>query len=297
MQTRPSVTILLSAVVLCVWLAIHPTIGATQSVTSPPLDSPLPTPTPTPTPSKEVQIALNYITNQKNIPLEQLLVVGEEPQIFPLLGRSYTLVTIIHDQPDNFRSFSLLVDPMNGQVEEDVNSVHAAEAEALRAKYGKLEPALYDRLQAIGDDEHLVIAIWAAHTAEERTPEAIAAEVASLYPEAAKALAEQGVAWAIADPDLCAEIEQKYNQLLTDEVSKRVQPIIEWLKAKGYEVEEFPGMPSVAATVAKRVINELGKRDDILLNCQPHEMQKNQIFNAIFTAKKTIDNFINNIIM
>ncbi|MBX3015245.1 MAG: S8 family serine peptidase [Caldilineaceae bacterium] len=133
----------------------------------------------------------------------------------------------------------------------------------MRTKYGKLEPALYDRLETVNDEELVPIAIWAAHTASERTPEAIAAEVSKAYPEAAKSLAEQGVAWAVADPDLRSEIEQAYNKLLVAETTKRVQPIIEWLKDRKYEIEEFPGMPSVAATVTKRDILELTKLESV----------------------------------
>lgn len=223
----------------------------------PPLDSPLPTPTATPIPSQDAQIALDYLVTQQQLPKEELQIVSEETVAFTQLGRTYTLVTIIHDQPDRFQSFTLLVDQKTKAVAEDLNALRAAEADAVRAKYGKLEPTLYDYLQTIGDDELVPIAVWAIQGVGERSPDEIAAELATRYPEGAKALAEQGIVWAVDDPKLRTQIEQEYNQALTAATTERVAPIVAWLREKGYTVEELSGAPSVAATIRKVHIMEL----------------------------------------
>jgi hypothetical protein len=185
---------------------------------------------------------------------------------FPHLGLTYTLVTLIHDRPDQpelTRQFSLLVDPASGEVREDINALRAAEEEAYRAKYGKLHPELYELLQSASDDTLFPIAVWAAPFPGQRSLRELEEEAARLHPDAVKALQERGVAWAVDDPDLRIQIEQKYNQLLAEETHKQVQPVIEWLQARGYAVQELPGVPTVAATLTKQDILALAQRPDV----------------------------------
>lgn len=62
--------------------------------------SPLPTPTPNPTQvgvSSEAALALGYIAAQESIPSEQLEVIGQEARDFPLLNRTYILVTLLYN--------------------------------------------------------------------------------------------------------------------------------------------------------------------------------------------------------
>lgn len=60
------------------------------------------------------------------------------------------------------------------------------------------------------DEETIAVAIWAVEASGEDSTRAAQEEVAQLYPEAAKALQEQGVAWAVADTTLAEEIRQAY---------------------------------------------------------------------------------------
>lgn len=209
--------------------------------------------------SEAAEIALGYIAEQEGLPATELQVVGEETLVFPNLERTYILVTIIHDQPEAFRSFSVLVDPDTGEVEPDVNQIRADDEAAYQAKYGKLDPGLYEHLQTAADGQLIPIAIWATATDTVRTPEEIAAELATIYPQGQEALETVGVVWAVEDPELRLEIKQRYNQLLAEETARQVQPIAEWLENREYEVQRLSGIPSLAATVTKQDVLALAE--------------------------------------
>jgi len=105
---------------------------------------------------------------------------------------------------------------------------------------------VYERLQQVTDEAPLPVAVWAAHTETARSQAAIEAEIIARYPVAAKALAQKGVLWAVADPELALEIQRSYEQLLAEAAAARVQPIMTWLKEQGFTAEEFAGMPAMA---------------------------------------------------
>ncbi|MCB0104648.1 MAG: S8 family serine peptidase, partial [Caldilineaceae bacterium] len=222
----------------------------------------MPTPEPKPTTpplSPEAQAALTYLAEQEKIPTDQLVVTSEEFRDFPLLGRRFVLVTILHDQADAPQSYRVLVDPTSKAVEPDFDGVLLAEQAATQDKYGKFDLPLYDKLQASEENEAIPIVIWAAETGEEDAVKAAEHEVAELYPEAAKALAERGVAWSVDDEALRLEIKRKFAELLAARSAKRTEPIVAWLEEKGYSVEKVEGSPIVAATLRKQDILALAE--------------------------------------
>ncbi len=125
-------------------------------------DSPLPTPEPTATTlplSPEAQAALAHLAEQKKIPVDQLVVTSEELRDFPLLGRRYVLVTLLHDQANAPQSYPVLVDPTSKAVEPDFDGILLAEQVAAQDQYGKFDPPLYDKLQASADNEAIPVVI------------------------------------------------------------------------------------------------------------------------------------------
>ncbi|BAM01518.1 putative protease [Caldilinea aerophila DSM 14535 = NBRC 104270] len=217
---------------------------------------------PTPIPP-EAEMALHFVAAQHRIPQDQLAFGSQETLTFPLLGRSYTYVTVHYDAPDGFQLFAVLVDPAAKTVEPDFNAVRAAEEAAYRARYGKLDPALYERLQQVADEATLPVAVWAAHTEAARSQAEIEAEIVARYPAAGEALAQKGVLWAVADPELALEIQRSYEQLLTETTAARVRPIRTWLEEQGFTAEEFPGMPVLVAHLPKHTIAALSERQDV----------------------------------
>jgi len=226
------------------------------------LESPLPTLLPTPI-SPEVEIALRYIAEREGIAPDKLEVAGEEPLTFEFLGKSYIYVTLFHTLPESSQVFSLLVDPITKTVEPDFNAIQASDRAAQYAHYGKLEPALYDRLQKSGDDEEIFVAIWLAHSTTERSMDEIIAAVIARYPEAGKALAEEGIIWDVDDPKLSVEIQVEYERLIAENMAVRGDALVVWLQTEGFTGEATSGMPVVYVKLPKETILATAQREDV----------------------------------
>lgn len=199
---------LLIAVVLCLGFALLYSIDAGAQTDAIPFDSPLPLPTAPPTPaplSPEAEVAVQYIAAHEGIKRERLVFARQETVEFPTLGRKFANVNVFSDSAEDPRSFTILVDMATLTVEPDYNAIRMAEDAAYLAKYGNLNPGLYERLQKIGDEEVLPVAIWVAPSQTERTEEDIQAEVIARFPTAREALMQKGVLWAVLDPDLAAK--------------------------------------------------------------------------------------------
>jgi len=104
------------------------------------------------------------------------------------LGRAFQAVTALDLESGHF--YQVLVDLTSGQVEERA-AIEAAEAQQRRASYGKFQPALYERLQTMQDDEMVKVTLWVVAAPGESLAEqqaAIFAELAAQYPAAREAL-------------------------------------------------------------------------------------------------------------
>jgi len=231
-------------------------------------DSPVPTPplppTPTPLPpSAEAQKALLYVSEREGIPTEGLLIINDYERAFPLIGRAFRAVTILDIRTTEGQAYSVLVDLVDGHIEEDVNGVEAAEEAAYQARYGKFHPSLYERLQKVGDDDLLPVAIWVAGDAKVRTREEVFAELAARYPEVATAMEHGRKPFEVDDPALAQEIRGEYRRMLAEDTAVRVGSLMDHLSQHGFEVRTYGAMPSVTAVLPKKVIEELAERDDV----------------------------------
>jgi len=126
----------------------------TPSPTSSPF--PLPTPSPTPPPSDEAQIALRYVSETHDIPLDKLQVGDEIISQYPLTGRTLWRAKVGDAQ--GTKVYLVEIDLENRQV-VDGEAIRRAEGEAYRQTYGKLEPALFERLETMKPDDEMPI--WA----------------------------------------------------------------------------------------------------------------------------------------
>ena len=157
---------LLTLLALGLATIIIQSVPGTQALLNSPLptpasfDSPLPTPVPSPSPtpgaSVEAQKAQVYLAQREKIAPENLVIVNEFRRKALLLGRTFQAVTVLDTESGRF--FQVLVDLDSGQV-EDRTAVEEAEEQHHRAKYGKLQPALYERLQAMREDETVTVTI------------------------------------------------------------------------------------------------------------------------------------------
>ncbi len=264
---------LLILLVLGLTLSIIQSMPETQALLNSPLltpasfDSPLPTPvpspSPTPGPSVEAQKALAYLARREGIAPENLVVVNEFRREAPLLGRTFQAVTVLDLESGRF--FQVLVDLNNGQV-QDRAAVEEAEEERHRAQYGKLQPALYERLQAMRGDETVTVTIWVSAPPGRSLAEQQAAAFATLeerYPQARAAMERSGKPMDVDDPALAERIYEEYVQILNAETASRIQPLVQALEAQGFTVRTVEGLPAVTATLPRMVIEEVAARDDV----------------------------------
>lgn len=279
-----ALTITISAVIAL--SQVHPSVASQAKLFDSPLPTPppyppsktptsvpppvtatpqLPTPTPTSSPSQAAQRALTYIAKQEGIPIDALSIVADHSTEYPNLGRQFQVVTVLDTRPQG-QVYKLLVDLRSGRVEEDVSALLAAEARAHQARYGKLQPALYERLQLLNEDETLPVAIWVAAGPGQSLAEqqaTIFATLAAKYPEVQAAIDHLGKPMDVSDPELRQRIEDEYLALLTDQTDMRALPLVTELRRRGFAVTTYSGMPSFTAVLPKRLILELARRPDV----------------------------------
>jgi hypothetical protein len=253
-----------------------------------PLSSPLATPSPASTstsPYGWTQQALNYVTARYNIPPDKLLIVNEHERAYPLTGRRFQAFTVLDTRTPQSPSYSFLIDIATGVIEEDVAAIRTAEDVASSKKYGKFQPALYDRLQQVSNTAVLPIAVWLAPQANQHTFPQVYAELTARFPEAAHALAKGGKPFDVNNPALAEKIREAYDQLQDENVSARTQPVIDYLKGKGFAVTSYSGMPSVATRLPKWAILALANRDDVSMIYLTEEQGANTMDTAASTDR------------
>jgi hypothetical protein len=252
-----TVVFLVGLVLFFVGISISPQPRA-RAATIPPPPTPLPTSNPT-----AAQQALAFIAKREHIPLANLLVVHEFPRDALILGRGFQSVTLVHQQDGRF--FTVLVDLQSGKF-ENPSDIEKAEARALRAKYGKLLPALYDRLQTMQETDTVPVMIWVANQPGQHRgarEQAALAALAAKYPHVRAALARSGKPMDVGDRALSRQIEKEYAALLDAGVDQTIQPLVKALETSKIQAAISPGLPAVSVALTKRAILLFAQRSDV----------------------------------
>lgn len=276
-------------VTMVILSSAHPDMSSESGIVQLPLDTPslvspsLPLPTLSQhAPSTAAQKALLYIANRESVPTDTLTVVADHPTEYPALGRRFQVVTLLDTWPDG-QVHKLLVDLADGRVEENISDLLAAEAQAHQSRYGKLEPALYERLQAMSDKDTVPVAVWVAarpgkSVADQQ--EAVFAVLAARYPKAKAAMEQSGKPMDVDDPELVERIYAEYIELLDAETLTRTRPLVIALEQQGFTVTIYKGMPSFTSILSKQVILELSQREDVS-SIYLIEAEKQQEMNSV----------------
>ncbi len=246
--------------------AYPPPATSTPPAYPPPSVSPTPITLPPPKSSQAAQKALDYIVKRDGIPVEALTILDDRLIEYPSLRRKLQVVTLLDTRPEG-QVYKLLVDLASGRIDDDRStSLDAEEAQAYQAKYGKLQPALYERLRMLTDKDALPVAIWIASPPGKTLAdlqEAALAAVATKYPAAQAAMARSGKPMDVDDPELARRIEAEYIALLKSEIKALVQPLVTDLRRRNFAVAVHEGLPSLTAILPKSIILEMGKRADV----------------------------------
>jgi len=243
-------------------------------------DSPLPPPVV----ESYAQIALQYIVKREGVPIDDLLIAHQHRREYPLLGRQFMAFTIF-DQITR-RDFYLLVDLEDGSVVDDVETMERAEAEAHRAKYGELHPLLYERLQTVGEEETLPVAIWVGGE-RGRSREEVYAILSSRYPEVQERLARHTSPFDVDDPALARQIRAEYERMRQDDIAARIHPLVTYLESRNIAVETHYLLPSVTVNLSRQEILALARRDDVQTIYLVEGEEETELDTAVHTNRVT----------
>lgn len=167
-------------------------------------------------------IAILHIAQRENIPIQALSIYTHHLTKYSLINRQFDQLGIIDSRP-NGKIYIILVDASTNEIIDDLDTIADAEAHAFTAKYGKLEPALFEHLNKTKDNQLIPIMIWVAAKSDQLLPEReIVARniVNSKHPEIqASALSTHGPSLNIRDTELARRINAETSILLDNDVT------------------------------------------------------------------------------
>jgi hypothetical protein len=219
----------------------------------------------TPNTSEAAENVLIHIADVKSIPIDELVVVNDHSTTYLASGREFQLVTVLGTRPDG-RFYDLLVDLSSGRIYTNTAVVRKAEEQAYHALYGKLDPALYERLQDVGDTEELPVAIWVSGAPAQTLVELqkqFFGQLAVKHPEIPSVLEYYGKPADVGNPRLEQEIEDEYLSMLTMQMQTRTHPVVTKLEQQGFAVNTYPGMPSFTVVLPKWKILEMNNQENV----------------------------------
>jgi hypothetical protein len=177
-----------------------------------------------------------------------------------------------------------MVDLADGSIIDRIEDIEQAAQQAQQARYGKLEPALFDRLQTMKPNDEVKIAIWVAGKPR-RSREELYAALAAKYPEAKAALERSGKPFDVGDPQLGNALEAEYTRMVEEDEAALTQPLINTLRGRGYDVTALRAMPAVAAKLPKSIILEIASWPNVQKIYLDDDKQKPAVDSAVPTDR------------
>jgi hypothetical protein len=156
-------------------------------------------------------------------------------------------------------TYLALMDLASGQFYDNEQPLMDAEDAVYLWRYGKLDVELYERLQRLGLDDPVDVAIWVAGSVN---IEALWAEIAARRPGLVRYSLKPG---DVADPTAAAQERIEYIALLESRTAARTGPLATTLQARGFVVTVHQEIPTLTARLPKRVIQELAERPDVAI--------------------------------
>ncbi len=201
--------------------------------------------------------AITYISERYRISRENLQITHTFETHFQLINRRFQVFSLLDVSQVEIAEYFVMIDLTTGEAEEDWRGIEEAEAIAYQQKYGKLSPALYERLQSVTDDTPLLIAVWLAGGGETEHLITLRDQLKTLNDQLKMGSDTQA---------RIAEIEAEYNQELAQTIAVRQKPVLDWLQAQKVNadaIQTFALMPSIVAELPKATILALSHLDEV----------------------------------
>ena len=196
--------------------------------------------------------ALQHIAQTQDIPIEQLSVVYKTQAHYRMIDKKLWCMKISDHKSDEMYAASM---DMDGNI-VDESEIKGQDSKAYTGKYGKLEPALYDRLRDASGEEMIKVGIWLTPIDGERIEKEILSKCLSgNRPVPDDKEGRMGGGSAVRNEIFAAKKEA---------YALKEKPVIDHLKAKGFEIiyASFSA-PLIFAELPREEIIALGGRDDI----------------------------------
>jgi len=176
--------------------------------------------------------AIKYISERYNVPSENLSILNEGEATFSLTGQNVRAVKML--DVETMKIYGLYIDT-NGEI-VNIETIKARESEEYTTKYGKLERALFDRMQNTGSDELIEVVIWLPST--------------NTYVPKPRSFTEDEFGEFLASRKNAYSIKQ--------------EPIVDFITTSGFQVVyRSLYSPMVFAKLPKSMIIELQSRPDV----------------------------------
>ncbi len=217
-------------------------------------------PSPTPTPSEYAKLALLYIADREGLPIEELEVTYEHVRTYLYSDASFMVVKIRHARTK--QTFRVLVDLTDNSIVPDTENVERQDAEARLARYGKLDPLLFERLKNVQDGERIQVAIWVGGE-RGRSQTARYNQLAQRFPEVAAARARHASPFDLPDQASARRVREEHYNMVQEDMAIRTDPLMHFLKAKNVAVEPTTAAPVIVAALTQKEIEQIAHRHDV----------------------------------
>lgn len=192
-------------------------------------------------PVDKEKVVKNLLSKKHNIAIDKLEIKDSSPIQLPLTGKTanrYKAIDII-----NGNVYGIAIDDNGNEVE--IQKLLQDEDNAKKAKYGKLDPALSDKLQTSGNQEIGVI-VWLEDQSKDKTTKkdyAVDLTTDENFP-------------GIQDPEVVKKLDQAKKDRKIN-VNAIVDPFSKKMSQKGYKHNVDTSAPVIYAKLKKEQINDV----------------------------------------
>jgi hypothetical protein len=181
--------------------------------------------------------------------------LGRDPATGQLVWLGKTMDTKLE------RAYQIAIDGQGREI--DPLDLERADALARRAGYGKLESRLYYLLPMLMPEEKMRVLLWI----NQPDYRSVNMELARRYPQvkadyyaSGQPFVDRGHPVAV-EPELLEQIRHDYNELLDEAHRRAAEPVVDFLRERGFDVHVFEAFPGVFAELPAGIIQELSEAE------------------------------------
>ncbi len=192
------------------------------------------------------QTLAKYVSDNYGVPEEDLSIYTSYAT-YPLTNRKICIAKIIDKETGEYYPQLGVDERGNVLVEAEIAQIEIQERLETSAKYGKMHPQLYDFLQNVGADEPVKITIWARCESPQLPPR----------PDPFLNVSQEELERILDAHD--AEVRKILER--TSRMCK--QPVIDFIKSKGYDITSDKDTPLLYSTLPKSVVLALNEHENV----------------------------------